>query len=95
MSVLKYAMNACVLFLSLKPQFFTTNNQLKDLVKKIYFCCLLLSPKYNVHTYKGKIAFFQRLKLNYCTKVFYIAHQFIPWEFLSIKRLDFEKTKAT
>ena len=35
------------------------------------------------------------LKLNYCKKVFYFALNFLPWEFLSIKKLDFEKTKTT
>ena len=35
------------------------------------------------------------LKLNYNKKVFYFALNFLPWEFLLIKKLDFEKTKAT
>ena len=33
--------------------------------------------------------------LNYRKKVFYFALDFLPWEFLLIKKLDFEKTKAT
>ena len=36
-----------------------------------------------------------RLKLNYRMKVFYYALNFLPWEFLLIKKLDFEKTKVT
>ena len=35
------------------------------------------------------------LKLNYRKKVFYFALNFLPWEFLLMKKLDFEKTKAT
>ena len=35
------------------------------------------------------------LKLNYRKKVFYFALNILPWEFLLIKKLDFEKTKAT
>ena len=35
------------------------------------------------------------IKLNYRKKVFYFALNFLPWEFLLIKKLDFEKTKAT
>ena len=35
------------------------------------------------------------LKLNYRKKVFYFALNFLPWEFLLIKKLDFEKTKPT
>ena len=35
------------------------------------------------------------LKLNYRKKVFYFALNFLPWEFLLIKKLDFEKTKTT
>ena len=34
----------------------------------------------------------QSAKLNYHKKVFYFA---LPWEVLLIKKLDFEKTKAT
>ena len=36
-----------------------------------------------------------KLKLNYRKKVFYFALYFLPWEFLLIQKLDFEKTKAT
>ena len=36
-----------------------------------------------------------RLKLNYRKKVFYFTLNFLPWEFLLVKMLDFEKTKAT
>jgi hypothetical protein len=32
-----------------------------------------------------------KLKLNYCKKVFYFALNFLPWDFLLIKKLDFEK----
>ena len=46
MSVPKYAMNACVLFLSLKPQYFTANNQLKDLVKKTIFYLFIITTYY-------------------------------------------------
>ena len=35
------------------------------------------------------------LKLNYRKKVFYFTLNFLPWEFLLIKKLDFEKTKTT
>ena len=35
------------------------------------------------------------IKLNYRKKVFYFALNFLPWEFLLIKRLDFEKTKPS
>ena len=35
------------------------------------------------------------IKLNYRKKVFYFALNFLHWEFLLIKKLDFEKTKAT
>jgi hypothetical protein len=35
------------------------------------------------------------LKLNYSKKVFYFTLNFLPWEFLLIKKLDFEKTKFT
>ena len=35
------------------------------------------------------------VKLNYRKKVFYLALNLLPWEFLLIKKLDFEKTKAT
>ena len=35
------------------------------------------------------------LKLNYHKKVFYFALNFLPWEILLIKKLDFEKTEAT
>ena len=35
------------------------------------------------------------IKLNYRKKVFYFALNFLPWEFLLIKKLDFEKTKTT
>ena len=36
-----------------------------------------------------------KLKLNYRKKVFYFALNFLPWEILLIKKLDFENTKAT
>ena len=36
-----------------------------------------------------------KLKLNYHKKVFYFALNFLPWDFLLIKTLDFEKTKTT
>ena len=42
--------------------------------------------------YSGAV---QSVKLNYHKKVFYFALNFLPWEFLLIKKLDFEKTKAT
>ena len=42
----------------------------------------------------GNIRFLQ-IKLNYRKKVFFFALNFLTWEFLSIKKLDFEKTKAT
>ena len=35
------------------------------------------------------------LKLNYRKKAFYFALNFLPWDFLLIKKLDFEKTKPT
>ena len=35
------------------------------------------------------------IKLNYHKKVLYFALNFLPWEFLLIKKLDFEKTKTT
>ena len=35
------------------------------------------------------------LKLNCRKKVLYFALNFLPWEFLLIKKLDFEKTKTT
>ena len=35
------------------------------------------------------------LKLNHRKTLFYFALNFLPWEFLIIKKLDFEKTKAT
>ena len=35
------------------------------------------------------------VKLNYRKKVFYFALNFLPCEFLLIKKLDFEKTKTT
>ena len=38
---------------------------------------------------------FADIKLNYRKKVFYFALNFLPWEFSLIKKLDFEKTKAT
>ena len=38
---------------------------------------------------------YEILKLNYRKKVFYFTFNFLPWEFLLIKKLDFEKTKAT
>ena len=34
------------------------------------------------------------LKLNYRKKIFYLALNFLPWEFLLVKKLDFEKTKT-
>ena len=34
----------------------------------------------------------QMIKLNYREKVFYFALNFLPWDFLSIKKLDFKKT---
>ena len=34
------------------------------------------------------------LKLNYHKKVFHFALNFLPWEFLLTKKLDFEKTKT-
>ena len=34
------------------------------------------------------------LKLNYRKKVFYFTLTCLPWDFLLIKTLDFEKTKA-
>ena len=36
-----------------------------------------------------------RIKLNYRKKVFFFTLNFLPWEFLLIKKLDFEKTKTT
>ena len=36
--------------------------------------------------------FLRELKLNYLKKVFYFALNFLPLEFLLIKKLDFEKT---
>ena len=35
------------------------------------------------------------LKLNYQKKVFYFTLNVLPWEFLLINKLDFEKTKTT
>ena len=37
----------------------------------------------------------QILKLNYRKTVFYFALNFLPWDFLSVKMLEIEKTKAT
>ena len=35
------------------------------------------------------------IKLNYRKKVFFFALNFLPWEFLLIKKLEIEKTKTT
>jgi hypothetical protein len=35
------------------------------------------------------------LKLNYRKKVLFFALNFLPWEFLLIKKLEIQKTKAT
>ena len=35
------------------------------------------------------------IKLNYRKKVFYFALNFLPWDFLLIEKLDFEKTQTT
>ena len=48
---------------------------------------------FDVESFSDKLMIF--LKLNYGKKVFYFALNFLPWEFLSSKKLDFEKTKAT
>ena len=42
-----------------------------------------------------KVCIKKQLKLNYRKKIFYFALNFLPWEFLLIKKLDFKKTKAT
>ena len=43
--------------------------------------------------YQNIIGFLQvNLKLNYRKKVFHFALNFLPWEILLIKKLDFEKT---
>ena len=39
--------------------------------------------------------FWTPLELNYRKQVFYLALKFLPWEFLFVKKLDFEKTKTT
>ena len=38
---------------------------------------------------------FFRVKQNYRKKVFYLALNFLPWEFLLVKKLDFEENKTT
>jgi hypothetical protein len=35
------------------------------------------------------------MKLNCRKKAFHFALNFLPWEFLLLKKLDFEKSKAT
>ena len=69
----------------------------------------LNSHKKNVHGVKNEfqrashlffpnLAYFPHirnsLKLNYRKKVFDMALNFLPWEFLFVKKLDFEKTKT-
>ena len=65
----------------------TVRPVLSNIVWNFYF--LLLFPKFSVQPNPALI------KLNYRKKVFYFALNFLPWEFLLIKKLDFEKTKAT
>ena len=43
----------------------------------------------------GASKFSLLLKLNYPKKVFCFAINFLPWEFLLIKKFDFQKTKYT
>ena len=56
----------------------------------MFLIVLLIHERLDITFYSG----FSQLKLNYRKKVFYFALNFLPWEFLLIKKLDFEKTKA-
>ena len=64
--------------------------QFKGSFEKVYKYCFLC-------TLNVKITFlsFWTLKLNYRKKVFYFSLNFLPWEFLLIKKLEIEKTKTT
>ena len=65
----------------------------------------VLRPRFNCSSTFSKGSFFNyidkvrpiidQLKLNYRKKIFYSALNFLPWEFLLIQILDFEKTKTT
>ena len=45
--------------------------------------------------FKKWLKIFKSIKLNYIKKVFYLALNFLPWNFLLMKKLDFKVTKVT
>ena len=55
------------------------------------FAFISLSNNFFLEMQKG----IRALKLNYRKTVFYFALNFLPWEFLLIKKLDFKKTNTT
>ena len=55
-------------------------------------CVLCISNNYDANNIITDIL---KLKLNYRKQVFFFALNFLPWEFLFIKKLEIEKTKTT
>ena len=51
----------------------------------MFLIVLLIHERLDITFYSG----FSQLKLNYRKKVFYFALNFLLWEFLLIKKLDF------